>query len=111
MLDGEHDLPVLNLGESGRRDVVGTVLRDEDQVRMRNSIPMYDHSYPLRLKHLPHSTPDVLRHTHDSLGGSVLDVSKMVDMGKRNYGALPRRRGMDSHEGDDELVPIDDTGG
>ena len=88
-----------------------TVLGDENQVRMCDPIPMYDHSDALRLKHLHHSTPDVLRHTHDALGGTVLDVSKMVDMRKRNHGALTGRGGMDCHEGDYDLVPIDDTGG
>ena len=111
ILNCEHYLPVLNPGKSSRRDVIGTVLRHENQVGMGHAIPMDDHSHSLRLKHLPHPPPDALGHEHNALGSSVLDVRKMVDMGERDYRALPGRRGMNGHESHNQLVPIDDTGG
>ncbi len=111
MRNSKDYLSVLDPGKTSRGDIIRTVLGDENQVRMGDAISMYDHSDPLGLKHLPHTAPDVLRHTHDSLGGSIVDVSKMVDMSERNNGALARRGGMDCHERDDEVVPIDSTGG
>ncbi len=47
------------------------------------------------------SAPDTLRHTHDSLDGSIVDVREVVAMGKRNDGALPGRGRMNRHECDD----------
>ena len=109
--DREHDATVLDPGEARRCDVVWPVLGNHDQVGMRHPVPVYDHPDALGTEHLPHPPADPLRHDHDALGGCVVHVGEVIDVLERDDRAFSGGRGVDGHEGDNQLVSMDHAGG
>ena len=89
--------------------MVRALLRNDDEVGMRDAIPVYQISNPLEGKHSSHSPTDGLRNGHDVRRDRVGHVSEMIDMRVGNDDAFPCGRRLQSHEGRDTFVVMDEA--
>jgi hypothetical protein len=86
--------------------MVRALLRNDDDVGMRDAIPVYQISNPLEGKHSSHSPTDGLCNGHDVRRDRVGHVSEMIDMRVGNDNAFPCGRRLQSHEGRDTFVVV-----
>src|SRR4051812_48580813 len=91
--------------------MVLALLRNNDEVGVRDAIPVYQISNPLEGKHSSHSPTDGLRNGHDVRRDHVGHVSEMIDMRVGNDDALPCGRRLQSHESRDAFVAMDEARG
>ena len=86
-----------------------SLLRNDNEVSMRNAVPVDQKPYALKRKAGAHLTPNVLSEHHDPLGDGIRDIRKVVDVRARNDEALTGRRRLKRHERQDIIVFVDKT--
>jgi len=84
------DLPILDAGETTRRNMIGAVLRNYNEVRVRYAEAVDDHSNPKGFENVAHAAPDALRHEHNSLCRLIVEVSEVIHVCLGNHQTLAR---------------------
>ena len=62
----EYDPAVGNTGKPIRRQMIRPLLRNDYEVRVRNTIPVNQIADPLERKNIAHATTDLLGNHHDA---------------------------------------------
>jgi len=85
------------------------LLRHDDEVRMRDPVPMHEIADALRGKHRSHSAADTLGDGHDVLREKVWHIREVIDVLLGNDEALARCRRLQRHEGGDQVIVVDEA--
>ena len=93
VLHAEGDCAVLNVRVACGRDVIWPVLWDQHKVGMRHAVAVDDHPDAFRREDDSHTAANALRGNHDLLGGRVIEIGEVIDVGAWNDSHSPGAKG------------------
>ena len=91
--------------------MIRSLLRNNDQVSVRHTVPVNEITHSLEGKNLAHPAPDALRQDHDVFRDVVRKISEVIDMFPGDHEALARSRRLNAHERGNPIILIDEAGG
>jgi hypothetical protein len=105
----KDDAAVLDVGKALRGYVMGPVLGNDDEMRMRNAEPVDYKAYPVRSEDLSHATADTLCDDHDVRRELIAHVGEVIDVGFGDHEALARCGRLNRHEREHIRIRVDHT--
>ena len=91
--------------------MIRPLLRNDDEVRVRDPISMNQIANPFKREDFAHAAADLLCNRHDTSCYRIGNVGKMVDVLVRNDQALAWSSRLQCHERRDDVVTIDEACG
>jgi hypothetical protein len=105
----ERDPTIDDASEPVGRQVVGTLLRHDDQMSVGDAVAVDQKTDALERKSGAHAAADALGDDHDSLREVVGDVGEVIDVRLGDYEAFAGGGRAQCHERGDGVVFVDDA--
>ena len=105
----EDNRSVNDSGQAIGRQMIRSLLRHDDKVRVGDTISVNEVADALTRELLLHPATYALCHAHYSLSHIIRQISEVVDMSSWNDEAFPWGGWLQAHECSDCLVAIDET--
>ena len=100
-----------NTSEAIGSQVMRALLRNNNEVCMRNAVSVDEVADAFQWKNLTHAAADPLGESHDALGNWIGHVGEVIAVRVGDHKALARRGRLECHEGRDHRVVVDEAGG
>jgi hypothetical protein len=111
MFVSKNDLPRLLFRKMFARNVVGVMVWDHDQVRMRHSIARNHIANTVWIELRTNCATQPLSQPHDPCGKLIVDIHEVVDTAFGDQEAFARTYGFMIHEAQDFLIFVKRTCG